>query len=81
MDILADSFKRVSGSACGVVASIKIKASKRLVNYWAQSGKKARPVDPEKLSSSPQRRKYRKGSQRKSKRYANSTYLPSPPTG
>jgi hypothetical protein len=38
-------------------------------------------IDPEKLSSSPQRRRDRKGSQRKSKRYANSTYLPSPPTG
>ena len=31
--------------------------------------------DPEKPGSSPQRRKDRKGSQRKSKRYANSAYL------
>ncbi|WP_294355965.1 hypothetical protein [Propionivibrio sp.] len=34
-------------------------------------------IKPEKLGSSPQRRKDRKGSQRKSKRYANSTYLSS----
>jgi hypothetical protein len=34
-------------------------------------------VHPEKLSSSPQRRKDREGSQRKSKRYANGTYLSS----
>jgi len=41
----------------------------------------SRKHDPEKPGFSPQRRKDRKGSQRKSKRYANSSYLSSLPAG